>query len=150
MAVVLALTVLPFLPDGGPRELYDRTLGYQAGRDSPFSVWGQADLGPLQDLVKAAAVGLALLVGFVPRRPDARQVAALGAAVLIALQLPVSHWFYLYVVWFVPFVLVACFAAIRSPEPAAGGSTAPGRPSRLPPAPRSATGPPATSRSAPA
>ena len=27
---------------GGLREFYDRTLGYQASRSSPFSVWGQA------------------------------------------------------------------------------------------------------------
>ena len=32
---------LPFLPDGGLREIYDRTVGYQASRPSPFSVWGQ-------------------------------------------------------------------------------------------------------------
>ncbi len=33
----------PFVPDGGLRELYDRTLGYQARRPSPFSIWGQDD-----------------------------------------------------------------------------------------------------------
>ena len=109
LAVTLAVTVLPFVPDGGLRELYDRTVGYQAGRGSPFSVWGQTDLDWLQTVVKIAAVGLALVVAFVPRRAGERQVAALGAAVLIALQLPVTHWFYLYVVWFVPFVLVALF-----------------------------------------
>jgi hypothetical protein len=153
LAVTLAVTVLPFIPDGGLRELYDRTLGYQAARGSPFSVWGQTNLDWLQGLVKGAALGLALLVAFVPRRPDNRQLAALGAAVLIALQLPVNHWFYLYVVWFVPFVLVALFGAYRAttaPEPAAGGSTGRGLPSRPPPARRSATDPPPRSRSAPA
>jgi hypothetical protein len=69
----------------------------------------------LQTVVKVAAGALALLVAFVPRRRDARQVAALGAAVLIALQLGVSHWFYLYVVWFVPFLLVTAFGALRAP-----------------------------------
>ena len=114
LALTLALCVLPFVPDGGLREMYDRTVGYQAGRGSPFSIWGQADgLGGLQTGVKVAAVALALLVAFVPRRPDERQLAALGAAVLIALQLAVTHWFYLYVVWFVPFVLVAMLAAYR-------------------------------------
>jgi hypothetical protein len=153
LVLTLAVTVLPFIPDGGLRELYDRTLGYQAGRGSPFSVWGQADLDWLQTIVKAAALGLALLVAFVPRRPDNRQVAALGAAVLIALQLPVNHWFYLYVVWFVPFVLVTVFGAYRAtspPAPAAGESTGRAHPSRPPPVPRSATGPHPTSRSAPA
>jgi hypothetical protein len=152
VAAVLALTVVPFIPDGGLRELYDRTLGYQAARGSPFSVWGQEpSLHWLQTLVKAGGVGLALLVAFVPRRPSDRQLAALGAAVLIALQLPVNHWFYLYVVWFVPFVLVASFGAVTAPPaPAAGESTWRAPPSRLRRAPRSATGPQSPSRSAPA
>jgi Glycosyltransferase family 87 len=116
LALTVALTVAPFVPDGGIRELYDRTIGYQAGRGSPFSVWGQVDaLDWLQTVVKLAAVGLALAVAFVPRRVDERQVAALGAAVLIAVQLAVTHWFYLYVVWFVPFVLVAMLGAYREP-----------------------------------
>ena len=151
LAVTLAIAVVPFIPDGGLSELYDRTLGYQAARGSPFSIWGQEpSLDWLQTTLKAAAVGLALLVAFVPRSPTNRQVAALGAAVLIALQLPVNHWFYLYVVWFLPFVLVASFDAIRPPAPAAGESTWHAHPSRLPRAPRSATGPPSPSRSAPA
>jgi hypothetical protein len=151
LAVTLAISVVPFIPDGGPRELYDRTLGYQAARGSPFSIWGQEpSLDWLQTVLKAAAIGLALLVAFVPRHPSNRQVAALGAAVLIALQLPVTHWFYLYVVWFLPFVLVASFGAIRPRAPAAGESTWHAHPSRLPRAPRSATGPPSPSRSAPA
>jgi Glycosyltransferase family 87 len=113
-ALLLALvaTVAPFVPDGGVRELYDRTIGYQAGRPSPFSIWGQVDsLDWLQTVLKVATVGLALVVAFVPRRPDLRQTAALGAAVLIAVQLVATHWFYLYIVWFVPFVFVALFAA---------------------------------------
>jgi hypothetical protein len=114
LALTVAIAVVPFVPDGGLREMYDRTVGYQAGRGSPFSLWGQVDgLDWLQTVVKAGAVGLALAVAFVPRRVDERQVAALGAAVLIALQLAVTHWFYLYVVWFVPFVLVAMFGAYR-------------------------------------
>jgi cell shape-determining protein MreD len=47
-------------------------------------------------------------------------MAALGAVVLIALQLTATHWFYLYIVWFPPFVLVACLGAYRAaagPEP---------------------------------
>jgi hypothetical protein len=110
--VVLVALVLPFLPDGGLRELYDRTIGYQASRPSPFSIWGQApSIDWLQTVVKAGAAAFALLVAFVPRRRDARQVAALGAVVLIGLQLAMTHWFYLYVVWFAPFVFVAVLCA---------------------------------------
>jgi hypothetical protein len=31
--------------------------------------------------------------------------------VIIATQLPAGHWFYFYVLWFAPFVLIALFAA---------------------------------------
>jgi Glycosyltransferase family 87 len=119
--LVVAAAVLPFLPDGGVREIYDRTVGYQAGRPSPFSIWGQEpSLDWLQTTVKAATAALALLVAFVPRRRDPMRIAALGAAILIALELGMTHWFYLYVVWFAPFLLVALLAPQRSPpEPAA-------------------------------
>jgi hypothetical protein len=124
LLLVLVATVAPFVPDGGLREIYDRSIGYQASRPSPFSIWGQVhSLDWLQTVLKLAAGGLALLVAVVPRRIDLRQTAALGAGVLIAIQLVATHWFYLYVVWFVPFVLVALFAAHRSilREPVAEG-----------------------------
>jgi hypothetical protein len=65
----------------------------------------------LQALVKAAVVGLAVLVAFRPRRRDHVTVAALGAAVLLGMQLTVDHWFYLYVPWFLPFLLIALLAS---------------------------------------
>ena len=42
LAAVLAVAFVPFVPDGGLRELYDRTLGYQTSRPSPFSVWARS------------------------------------------------------------------------------------------------------------
>jgi hypothetical protein len=33
-------------------------------------------------------------------------MAALGAALLIMLQLTAQHWFYLYIIWFYPLLLV--------------------------------------------
>jgi hypothetical protein len=112
--LVIAVPVLFYLPDGGFTELYDRTVGYQAGRDSPFSVWGQVDsLGWVQTAVKVAVVAFAVAVAFVPRRRGPVQVAALGAAVVIALEIATTHWFYLYIVWFAPLVFVALFASYR-------------------------------------
>jgi hypothetical protein len=118
VAAVVALVVVaafaPFVPShGGVRAVYDRTLGYQAGRASPFSIWGQyGSLAWMWTAVKVLAVAFAVAVAFVPWRREKTplQVAALGAAVLIGLQLAVAHWFYLYIVWFAPFVLVALFA----------------------------------------
>jgi hypothetical protein len=125
-AAVAVLCLIPFLPDGGVREFYDRTFGYQATRGSPFSVWGLApSLDFLQPVVRAAAAGLAVAVAFWPRFKTPLQIAALAAAVTIAIQLTATHWFYFYVVWFLPFALVASFGELRSRSPQ--GEAEPGR-----------------------
>lgn len=88
------------------RLFWDRTLGFQAGRDSPFSIWGLYGW----DLARTIALGVAGLAALLacvrPRARDAWQVAAGGAALLIAAQLLTTHWFYLYIPWFLPFVLL--------------------------------------------
>ena len=61
--------------------------------------------------MRVGAAGLAVGVAFYPRRKTPVQVAALAAAVMIAVQLGATHWFYFYVVWFLPLVLAAAFAA---------------------------------------
>ena len=104
--IVMTQTLL----DPGLSTFWDRTVGNQAGRDSPFSIWGQADLGPLHAIVKGFAIALAILVAFRPRARGPVTVAALGAAVIIAVLLTVEHWFYLYIPWFLPFLLVALLA----------------------------------------
>jgi hypothetical protein len=60
-------------------------------------------------------VALAVAVAFVPRRRDARQVVALAAAVVIAVQLPAAHWFYFYLAWTAPLVLATIMSAYREP-----------------------------------
>jgi hypothetical protein len=112
-ALVMAQTLL----DPGLATFFDRTIANQVDRESPFSVWGQtASLDWLQVVVQALAAALALAVAFVPRRRSLPQVAALAAAVLIATQLAADHWFYLYIVWFLPGALVA-LAIGRAPAP---------------------------------
>jgi hypothetical protein len=110
-ALVMMVAVVPYIPgDGGLKVFYSQTIGFQLDRESPFSVWGQnSGLEPLLWLAKVAVIGLAVAVAFIPRRRDTLQVAALGAAVLIATQSLAVHWFYLYIVWFAPFLLVALF-----------------------------------------
>ncbi len=133
LVLVLGAAFLPFVPHGGVRALYDRTVGYQASRPSPFSVWGQVDgLGGVHTAVKAAVAALALAVAFVPRRRDPVQVAALGAAVVIALELTMTHWFYLYVVWFAPLALVALMAPSRTGHRPAVGARERDRRSAVP------------------
>jgi hypothetical protein len=39
------------------------------------------------------------------------EVAALGAAIIILLQMGITYWFYLYIVWFFPLVVIALVLA---------------------------------------
>ena len=116
LAGAVLLTPVVLL-DGGLDRFWERTLGFQAGRDSPFSVWGLWGLDGPQRVVQVAGVLLALLVAIVPRRRDLVSLCALSAAVLIGLQLGMSHWFYLYVAWFVGPLLAASLGEYAEPEP---------------------------------
>src|SRR4051812_23710831 len=107
MAIVLALCFVFVLVYGDPRTFVDRTLGFQTSRGSPFSIWGLRGWTTAQAVVQIGAVLLAVAVAFLPRRRDLVGLAALTAAVLIALQLGITHWFYLYVVWFYGPLMVA-------------------------------------------
>jgi Glycosyltransferase family 87 len=111
LGAVLLLSAVAYMPDGGPSELWNATLGFQLGRESVFSLWGlHPSLEPLQVVAKVGVVSLALALFALPARRDLRQVAALGAAVLVGLQIAATHWFYFYVVWFAPLCLAALFA----------------------------------------
>jgi hypothetical protein len=100
----------------GLETFYDRTIGIQAGRDSPFSIWGQTSLEPIRTALLAGTGTLSVLFAFVPKRKSLIQLAALSAALLILLQLSLHHWFYLYIVWFYPLFLVAISAVGRTPD----------------------------------
>jgi Glycosyltransferase family 87 len=113
----LASAVLLFVFADDLGTFWDRTIAFQSDRDSPFSLWGLHDLDLAQPLVQAGAVLLAVVLAFVPRRRDLGGLAALCAAVLLALQLGVEHWFYLYIVWFFPLVMLALLAPSTPAEP---------------------------------
>ena len=100
--------------DPGLHTFYERTIAYQAGRNSPFSIWGQVPgLEPLRVAILATVALLSLVFAFRPKEKKLFQVAALGAALLIGVQLTMHHWFYLYIVWFYPLLLVATAAQDR-------------------------------------
>lgn len=123
-AVVALIAMSPVLLQGESLStVYDRTVGYQAERGSPFSLWGLYDMPGLQHVWQAVSVVLALALALVPRRRDVVGLAACAAAVVIALQAGVTHWFYLYVVWFFPLLAVALFARYEEEEPSQGTSS---------------------------
>lgn len=133
--------------DPGLKTAFDRSLGAQTGRSSPFSVWGQADLEWLHTLLLLALAALAVALAFVPRRKSLLQVAALSAALVIGVQLTLHHWFYLYIVWFYPLLLVAL--ALLERESGADGEPA-AEPALTPAAAEPGPSPARSGRPAPA
>ncbi len=123
-----AFSILLLEPNVGhaARVFWDRTLGWQLGRESPFSIWdwgqyhaaGIPDLAILQKVVIGLVVLLALALAVVPRRRTPLTLAALTAALLIGFQLTLTHWFYLYIPWFFPFVALAVLAPAPARPPA--------------------------------
>jgi hypothetical protein len=135
---VLALT-WPAL-DPGLKTFYDRTIATQAGRDSPFSIWGQTSLEPLRIAILVLTGLASIAFAFFPRGKSLVQLAALSAALLIALQLTLHHWFYLYIVWFYPLLLIALAASpARTSRPGPDRSPRRERPSPIRPRPPSRT-----------
>ena len=125
--VTVVAAFLPVLLQNNLSAFWHDSIAYQATREAPFSIWGlYGGLSLEQHLVQGLGVGLGLLVAFVPRRRDIVTIAALGAAVIIALQLGITYWFYLYIVWFFPLVIVALFGSYPArvdlpPAPDPGG-----------------------------
>ncbi|MGN6274522.1 MAG: hypothetical protein ACTHNP_01160 [Solirubrobacterales bacterium] len=116
VAVTVAVMLWPAI-DPGLKTFYDRTIASQAGRESPFSIWGQApSLEPIRIGLLVLTGALSLLFAFIPRRKSLVQLAALSTALIIALQLTLHHWFYLYIVWFYPLFLVAAAAVEKGPR----------------------------------
>jgi hypothetical protein len=109
-ALTLVVAMLPVLLDDNLHAFWRDTIGYQAPRLTPFSVWGLwGGLGLEQHLAEGAVIALALVVAVVPRERGLVEIAALAGAVLIGLQLVGGYWLYSYIAWFFPAVAVAMF-----------------------------------------
>jgi hypothetical protein len=115
-AFAVALVSIPALSHDSLHTIYERTFVYQSNRGSPFSVWGLYGLQDVETFAEIAAVALAVMLAILPRRPDVAGLAAACAAVIIAEQLGIEHWFYLYIPWFFGLVIVALFGALSDPS----------------------------------
>ncbi|HEX8959246.1 MAG TPA: hypothetical protein VF770_05440, partial [Solirubrobacterales bacterium] len=83
---VSALVMLWPAIDPGLGTFWQRTIVYQANRESPFSIWGQVpSLEPLRIAILAGTGLSAIAFAFFPRRKNLVQVAALSATLLIGL-----------------------------------------------------------------
>jgi hypothetical protein len=98
-------------------------LSFQAERGSLLSVWTLTGAEPLQLVFQAAVVTFVLASAVRVWRDremaaDPKRIAALGAAILIGVQLAANYWTYVYLPWLFPLVAVALLCE-RSAQPAA-------------------------------
>jgi hypothetical protein len=129
VATVLAFFVLFLEPNPlhAAHEFVTRTFSYQVNRASPFSLWdwrqyhakGLPNLHAVQIALEVLLVAGALALGRWPKRRSPVQMAAFTAAVLVGFELVLTHWSYLYLPWFFPFVAFAFLAprAVEEPQP---------------------------------
>jgi hypothetical protein len=123
-AVAFSVLLLDAHPIQAAQTFYDRTLKTQITRESPFSLWdwaqyharGIPDLHVVQWVLEGLLVVAAVAAAFFPSRKTPLQLAALTGALLIGFELVLTHWFYLYVPWFFPFVTFALLAPHRGAE----------------------------------
>ena len=117
------------------RVFFDRTVRFQIGRDSPFSIWdwgqyhakGMPDLKIVQYVLQVLLVVGALALGWWPRRRSPLRMAAFTGAVLVGFELVLTHWSYLYLPWFFPFVAMALIAPLPGARRSEPGRPKPGR-----------------------
>jgi hypothetical protein len=129
-ATVVAFSIVLLEPSVGHalRVFWDRTVSWQLSRESPFSIWdwrqyharGIPNLEIPQRFLQALLVAVALVFALVPRRKTPLQLAALTGVLLLGFEMVLTHWSYLYIPWFFPFVAYATLAqseAVTEPEP---------------------------------
>jgi hypothetical protein len=119
-ASALAFSVLLLEPSPlhAARLFFDRTISWQLGRDSPFSLWdwrqyharGIPDLHVVQRVLQGLLLVGALAAAVVPRRKSPLQLAALTAALLAGFELVLTYWLYTYIPWFFGFAAIALLA----------------------------------------
>jgi len=132
-AATFALVWIPALSHDSLHTIYERTLVYQSNRGSPFSIWGLYGLHGPEIAVESAAVALVLVLAVLGGRDqitDLVGLAAACAAVIVAEQLGIEHWFYLYIPWFFPLVMIALLGRVSEPLALASAPAAPSAPAR--------------------
>jgi hypothetical protein len=127
VATLAAFSILLLEPNLGHavRVFWDRTIPWQLSRESPFSIWdwrqyhakGIPNLQIVQRFLQALLVAAAVVFAFAPRRKTPLQLAALTGVLLLGFELVLTHWSYLYIPWFFPFVAYATLAPRAAPEP---------------------------------
>jgi Glycosyltransferase family 87 len=116
LAAALAAMLAWPLITSGPAQFLDSTLGYQLiqrGGGVQFSIWTYLPHVAIAARPVLAAALVLLALSPMLRAPvrEARQHAALAAALLIGGQLLLGYWFYSYLTWCYPLLVIAIIQA---------------------------------------
>ena len=123
-AVTLAVAA-GLLALGGPAAFADlfHAVSFQAERGSLLSPWAVLGDGAQTVFQAAVIAGIAVACIQVWRDralvADLRRMAALGAAILLAVQLAANYWSYTYLAWVFPLLAVALLSDARPSRPPA-------------------------------
>jgi hypothetical protein len=115
VASLAAMLAWPLITSG-PTQFLDSTAAYQLiqrGGGIQFSIWtSMPHVAVVARPVLAAALVLVALAPMArPPVQDPRQHAALAAALLIGAQLLLGYWFYSYLTWCYPLLIIAIIQA---------------------------------------
>jgi hypothetical protein len=124
-AAAFAILLLDPSPLHAVRVFYDHTFGYQFSRSSPFSIWdwrqyhakGIPDLRWVQRVLYGLLIAGAVVLAWWPRRRSPLRMAAYTGALLVGFESVLTHWSWLYLPWFFPFVAFALLST-RTARPA--------------------------------
>ncbi len=116
-ATALAFVILLFDPSlwHAVKAFYHDTFSYQFGRASPFSIWdwrqyhakGIPDLRWGQRILYGLLIAGAVALAWWPRQRSPLRLAAFTGALLVGFEAVLTHWSWLYLPWFFPFVAFA-------------------------------------------
>jgi hypothetical protein len=119
-ATLVAFSVLLLSPDPfhEAHVFWTRTVGFQVGRDAPWSLWdwaqyharGLPDLHIVQRILQVLVLVGAIAFAVFPRRKSPLQLAALTAVLLAGFELVLTYWLYTYIPWFYPFAALTLLA----------------------------------------
>jgi hypothetical protein len=129
VAALAAMLAWPLITSG-PAQFLDSTFGYQLlqrGGGVQFSIWTYMPHAAIVARSALAAGLLLLALSPMMHSPvqGAREHAALAAALLIGAQLLMGYWFYSYLTWCYPLLVIAIIQARPDHEAADTSALAP-------------------------